>query len=275
MTTKKNLVKTMFMNLQTDIYVNNDINPLTRAAGSDIPAYAAKYVDENNVIHPAVIHLTDPYGYDNDVHYPGDEPSANQTRAAQSGEYQYITADELAASNTRWGIRKRLLAYDKTIGNKLKHAAKGSSDSIYVEYEIKTDFELNYFLTLEGGMKWSGILPEPYVKKFETGVDGHFDFGAKIEFGVEREWKLKEKDGKIPLAKFPGYTFTTITRIVISNTNKNTTSSTMPVTSSLNMLLRVSISSGAKPLSRQSLSIAWPQDGTLISFGGSCIPISQ
>ena len=195
------------VNLQTDIYVNNDINPLTRSAGSDIPAYAAKYVDENNVIHPAVIHLTDPYGYDNDVHYPGDEPSASQTRAAQSGEYQYITADELAASNTRWGIRKRLLAFDKTIGNKLKHAAKGSSDSIYVEYEIKTDFELNYFLTLEGGLKWSGILPEPYVKKFETGVDGHFDFGAKIEFGVEREWKLKEKDGKIPLAKFPGYTY--------------------------------------------------------------------
>lgn len=198
MTTKKNLVKTMFMNLQTDIYVNNDINPLTRAAGSDIPAYAAKYVDENNVIHPAVIHLTDPYGYDNDVHYPGDEPSANQTRAAQSGEYQYITADELAASNTRWGIRKRLLAYDKTIGNKLKHAAKGSSDSIYVEYEIKTDFELNYFLTLEGGMKWSGILPEPYVKKFETGVDGHFDFGAKIDSVLRENGSSKKKMVRSP-----------------------------------------------------------------------------
>lgn len=196
------------VNLQTDIYVNDNPSSVqTRAGGSDIPDYAAKYVDETGVIHPAVIHLTDPYGYDNDVHYPGDEPAASQTRAAQTGEYQYITAEEMAGGNTRFGIRKRLLAFDSNLNNKLKHAAKGSKDSIYVAYEVKTDFELNYFLTLEGGLQWSGFLPSPYVKKFETGVDGHFDFGAKIEFGVEREWKLKEEDGKIPLAKFPGYTF--------------------------------------------------------------------
>ena len=147
------------VNLQTDIYVNNNPSSVsTRAAGNNIPEYAAKYMDENNVIHPAVVHLTDPYGYEEDVHYPGDKPSASQTRAAQTGEYQYITAEEMAAGNTRFGLRKRLLAFDSSFGNKFKHAAKGSSDSLYVAYEIKSDFELNYFLTLEGGLKWSGLL---------------------------------------------------------------------------------------------------------------------
>ena len=194
------------VNLQTDIYVNNDINPLTRAAGSDIPAYAAKYVDENNVIHPAVIHLTDPYGYDEKVHYGDEAPSAVQTRAAQSGEYQYITAEELAASNTRWTVRKRLLAFDDEVGRKFKLAPKDSKDSVYVEFKSKVDFELNYFLTLEGGLKWSGILPEPYVEKFETGVDGHFNLEAGVEFGFEKEWSTKDKL-KFELAKFPGYTY--------------------------------------------------------------------
>lgn len=195
------------VNLQTDIYVNSDDGAVkTRAAASNIPEYAARYVDANNVIHPAVIHLTDPYGYDADVHYPGDQPSAAQTRAAQSGDYPYITAEEMAAGNTRWGIRKRLLAFNNSIGNKMKFAAKGSKDSVFVEYKLETDFELNYFLTLEGGLKWSGILPDPYVKTFETGVDGHFDLGASLMFGFEKEWSTEDKL-EFELAKFPGYTY--------------------------------------------------------------------
>ena len=80
------------VDLQTDIYVNNDASSVkTRAAGDNIPEYSAKYVDNNNVIHPAYIHLTDPYGYDTDYNTADDKPSAAQTRAAQSGEYQYIT----------------------------------------------------------------------------------------------------------------------------------------------------------------------------------------
>ena len=195
------------VDLQTDIYVNNNAGAVrSRASGHNIPEYAAKYMDENSVVHPAVILLTDRYGYDEDVHYKDDKPSAAQTRAAKSGEYQYLTAEEMAAGNTRWGFRKRLLAFDKTINNKLKFAAKGSKDSVYVKYEIEADFELNYFLTLEGGLKWSGLLPDPYVKKFETGVDGHFDMGAKVEFGFEKEWSTEDLL-KFELAKFPGYTY--------------------------------------------------------------------
>ena len=50
--------------LNTSIYVNQDVQTgaRTRAAGIDMPDFAAKYVDDNQVIHPAVIHLTDPLG---------------------------------------------------------------------------------------------------------------------------------------------------------------------------------------------------------------------
>ena len=41
------------VDLQTDIYVNKDANSVqTRAAADNIPEYAAKYIDDNNVVHP-------------------------------------------------------------------------------------------------------------------------------------------------------------------------------------------------------------------------------
>ena len=75
--------------LTTDLYVNNDAQAVaTRAADDNIPDFAAKYVDDNNKIHPAVILYTDPYGYDKSSHLPGDQPADSDTRAAQSGVYQ-------------------------------------------------------------------------------------------------------------------------------------------------------------------------------------------
>jgi len=94
------------VNLQTNIYVNNDTRSVqTRAAADNIPEYAAKYVDDNNVVHPAAVLLTDPYDYDKEVHYSDDQPSAAQTRAAQTGEYQYLTSRTTTSTGTsrlRW-----------------------------------------------------------------------------------------------------------------------------------------------------------------------------
>ena len=196
------------VNLQTDIYVNNDVAKVhTRAANSNIPEYAAKYIDESNVIHPAVIHMTDPYGYDKGYHTQNDQPSALQTRAAASGEYQYMTAEEMAGGQTRWGVRKRLLGFHNELKNDFKWAAKGSKDSVQVNFNSEVDFELNYFLTLEGGVKWSGILPSPYLEKFETGVDGHFDLSAEIEFAFEKKWSLEDML-KFEICKFDAFSFT-------------------------------------------------------------------
>ena len=196
------------VNLQTNIYVNNDTHSVqTRAAANNIPEYAAKYIDNDNVVHPAAVLLTDPYGYDKDVHYSDDLPSAAQTRAAQTGEYQYLTAEEIANGQTRWSTNLRLLEVSTEFDKKVQFAAKGKKDSLEVQVKTGIDFGLNYFLTLEGGIKWNWCIPSPYVKKFETGVDGHFDLDAEVMFRFKKEFDLEDKL-KCNLAKFPGYTFT-------------------------------------------------------------------
>ena len=195
------------VNLQTDIYVNSDTEAIqTRAAGCNIPGYAAKYIDNNNVIHPAVVHLTDPYGYKEKYHTNDEQSKAVESRAAQSREYQYMTAEELLGE-TRWSVSKRLLGVDTEVKRDFKFAAKGSKDSVQVNFKAEVDFELNYFLTLEGGLQWSGIIPEPYAEKFETGVDGSFGLDASVEFCFEKKLDLGDRM-KFELAKFNGYSFT-------------------------------------------------------------------
>ena len=100
----------------TDWYVNEDEALVaTRAAYDNIPEYAAKYVDNDGFIHPAVVQYTDPYGYDKDYYVPGvDEPSESQTRAAESGEYQYMTAEDML-SGTRGSIHPRLISFHNKI----------------------------------------------------------------------------------------------------------------------------------------------------------------
>jgi hypothetical protein len=196
------------VNLQTNIYVNNDASAVkTRAAGNNIPEYAAKYIDENDVIHPAAVLMTDPYGYDEDVHFSDDQPSVAQTRAAQSGEFECMTAEEIVRSQTRWSTNLRLLEVKTEFDKTVHFAAKGKKDSLEVEVKTGIGFGLNYFLTLEGGIKWNWCIPSPYVKKFETGVDGHFDLDAEVMFRFKKEFDLEDKL-KCELAKFPGYTFT-------------------------------------------------------------------
>ena len=43
--------------LNTSIYVNQNVTGDQTRAGLDMPSYAAKFMDEDNVIHPAVIHV--------------------------------------------------------------------------------------------------------------------------------------------------------------------------------------------------------------------------
>ena len=201
--------------ISTDLYVNNDAQAVaTRAADNDIPEFAAKYVDDNNMVHPAAILYTDPYGYDKDYHVDGDMPSASATRAAQTGEYQYVTPEELL-KDTRASIHPRILSIDSELEfDKKFQLGKCEGDSINVAGKIPVEFNLNYFLTLNGGIKWKGILPYPTIKKFETGFDGNFGFHPEFTIGFSKEFKLPEDKEKVKLASFRGYTFTFVIGVI-------------------------------------------------------------
>lgn len=49
--------------LNTAAYFNPNVQGGQTRAGIDMPEYAAKYIDENDIIHPATVLLTDEYGY--------------------------------------------------------------------------------------------------------------------------------------------------------------------------------------------------------------------
>ena len=202
--------------LATDWYVNTDeASVATRAADENIPEYAAKYIDNDGLIHPAVVQFTDPYGYDKDYYVPGiDEPSESQTRAAESGEFQYMTAEDML-SGTRGSIHPRLISFHNKISfDKNIPLGKESKDSINIEGEIPVDFELNYFLTIDGGIKWKWFIPYPTIKKFETGVDGEFGFHPSATIGFKGKCELPDDKSKITLAKFKGFTYTFVVGVI-------------------------------------------------------------
>ena len=214
-TTTAELIGDKAAQISTDLYVNEDAQAVaTRAAEDNIPEFAAKYVDENNMVHPAAILYTDPYGYDKDYHLEGDMPSASATRAAQTGEYQYATPEELL-KDTRASIHPRILSIDSELKfDKKFQLGKCEGDSINIAGKIPVEFNLNYFLTLNGGIKWAGIIPYPTIKKFETGFDGNFGFHPEFTIGFSKEFKLPDDKEKVKLASFRGYTFTFVIGVI-------------------------------------------------------------
>jgi hypothetical protein len=192
--------------LNTDLYVNNNVKEgaVTRAGGVNMPDYAAKYVDDDQVIHPAVIHMTDPLGYDTGYHNPDEQPLKNLKAI---GSYNYITPEKMAA--TRASAHRRILGYNGVVKvNKKFACGSESEDTVNFDLKVPIDFELNYFITLNGGVKWKVCVPVPYVKKFEAGLDGKFAFAPEMTIGFKKEWKLDRDKWKYTLVNFDGYTFT-------------------------------------------------------------------
>ena len=154
-----------------------------------MPSYAAKFMDEDNVIHPAVILCTDPYGYDNTYHDSDAQPKAG-TRA--TGEFQYYDTEALAKEGSRASVRRNILSIHENL--KCHKELKSGGSTATFDFKAPTDFELNYFLTLDGGVKWKVIVPCPYVKTFETGLDGvDAKFKASVEMAAKAEAGVKLK----------------------------------------------------------------------------------
>ena len=194
--------------LNTGLYVNNDIQEgvVTRAGGVDMPAYAAKYVDGNQVIHPAVIHLTDPLGYGKGYHDPDEQPTMTRG-ASDDGCYDYIVPEQMPV--TRASAHHRIMSLKQEIKTHKKFAmGEGNSDSLDFDLKVPIDFELNYFITLNGGVDWKLCIPVPSVKKFEAGLDGKFAFSPELTVGFNKEFKIPDDKLKYNILDFEGYSFT-------------------------------------------------------------------
>lgn len=192
--------------LNTGLYVNNDIQEgaITRAGGVDMPAYAAKYVDGNQVIHPAVIHLTDPLGYGKGYHDPDEQPTMTRS-AADEGCYDYIIPEQMTA--TRASAHQRIMSLKQEIKANKKFALS-EGDSLDFNLYVPIDFELNYFITLNGGVEWKACVPVPTVKKFEAGLDGKFAFSPELTVGFNKAFQVPGDKLKYNILDFEGYSFT-------------------------------------------------------------------
>ena len=205
--------------LSTAVYVNNNPHLMKRPAANNFSSFGAKYVDETGIIHPAVIHLTDPNGYDQPYHNETDEPALTRS-ASGNGHYDYITADELASGElTRGGLGASMHVNVLSIHDKLSFRHKfemegAPTDTIVVSGQVPIDYDLNYFMTLEGGVKWDGWLPSLYVKKFETGLDGDFAFKPEAYLSFAARVELKKAYERLTLATFGQYTFTFVVGVV-------------------------------------------------------------
>ncbi len=189
--------------LSTDIYVNKNFK-----GSSDL---SAKYTDDDGKIHPAVVQMTDPYGYDKGYHLEGDKHSTRQLEAIEKGEYEYQTAEDLFAKrpNGSWSMRI-ISMHDKIEFDHDIPLGKDSGDSINIAGEIPIDFELNYFLTFDPEVYWEHwwtVIPDLIVRKFETGIEGEFGFHPSATIGFKKQIKLPEDKGKVKLASFNGFSF--------------------------------------------------------------------
>ena len=200
--------------LSTALYVNNEPQALTRAASNGFSAFGAKYVDQTGTIHPAVIHLTDPYGYDQQHHNETDEPALTRS-ACSNDHYDYITADEMVAAKTRASMHVNVLSIHDKLTFRHKFEMQGApTDTIAVSGQVPIDYDLNYFMTLQGGVKWDGWLPSLYVKKFETGLDGDFSFNPEAYLSFAARAELPKDMQRLNLATFGQYTFTFVVGVV-------------------------------------------------------------
>lgn len=204
--------------LSTAVYVNNEPQALTRSAVKGFSSFGAKYVDETGTIHPAVIHLTDPNGYDKAYHNETDEPALTRSAVAD-GRYNYITADELASGKTRGALGGSMHVNVLSIHDKLtfrhKFEMQGApTDTIVLSGQVPIDYNLNYFMTLQGGVKWDSWLPSLYIKKFETGVDGDCAFAPEAYLSFAARVELKKQYERLTLATFGQYTFTFVVGVV-------------------------------------------------------------
>ncbi|MBO4984176.1 MAG: hypothetical protein J6C87_00845 [Bacteroides sp.] len=183
------------LDLDTDIYV--DFNQPTRMTRSGVTVdNYNRYIDDEGVIHPAVIILEEA-----GVEYEGSDA---ETRSP--GGKVYYTAEDIARSNASFNIinvNKKLGTFSLNFSDKKDDDDKNSQNKDGVESELKARLYIkDTQLKAKAGVRVNIKTKWFKLKSFECAVYG--DFGLDLTTGLEIEKSLStSKEEK--LAQFSSF----------------------------------------------------------------------
>lgn len=210
--------------LSTDLYVNQDAQAVrSRAAADNIPEYAAKFIDEDNIIHPTALTIL-----------PSADGDQNPTRSGYTAFGTFSTEDIMMArqSGSRWWPLdeiKELVEdfYDwtkdkttytikqyhrnKTLINahtdftrtiEFGAGNREKKDTFNVTVKCPVDFGLNATFILDAK---GSLVSLPEFNRFETSVAGNFAFSPQVTIGYSKEFKIPEDKQRLKLYNFPTF----------------------------------------------------------------------
>ena len=215
------------MALNTGIYYNPtrmlSRGGLTRASQGD--PMADKYIDDDNVIHPAAI----------TVQMKSDAPAQARalTRASSDGNSATFTIEELYTNppsgangwfdwlEDLWEEIVEVTSYDwdddhtislistsTLISKDFKFDCGGESgDTITLRFRCPIDFDLDYTLNIRShGSIETAFVPIPSY--LETYIEGYLEANPQLRIGFSKKVTLPEDKQRITLFQFSGIGFT-------------------------------------------------------------------
>ncbi len=192
----------------TLLYIKGQGSSHRASATADL---STQYADDEGVVHPAMIYMTDPLGYDEDYHADDAVPVKRTSgrRAASSASCAFVTPEELLAGGRRRASATNRILHAETEVKYSRRIQCGPStaDTLYVSFKSPIFFDVNYFITLDTQVRWFLFVPQPYVQRLETGLKGTFSLDSHFRIGFEGKRELPEDKQHITLARFPSYTF--------------------------------------------------------------------
>ena len=217
------LLKGQSFRMSSDLFVNTDqASTRTRAAELNIPEYAAKYIDDDNVIHPTAVTYRPAEGEDatrSSVMVYGTF-SADDIMMARQGDSRFWPVDQIkkfikkayewTKDHTKYNVREyhrnQSLVQDNTTYTKKfefgpKPKKKGEKvDTFNVNVKVPVDFALTYDFILDAR---GSLVSLPDVNRFETTINGTFEFAPEVTLGFSKKFEIPEDKQRLKLIKFP------------------------------------------------------------------------
>ena len=210
--------------LSSDLFVNQDAQAVrSRAAADNIPEYAAKFIDEENVIHPMALTVL-----------PSADSEKNPTRSGITAFGTFSTEDIMMArqSGSRWwpynkikkfiedvydwtkdkttyNVRQyhrnmSLINVNTTFSKKIEFGAgnRAKKDTFNVNVKCPIDFGLNCNFILDAS---GSLVSLPKFNRFETSVAGEFAFAPQVTLGFCKKFSIPEDKQRLKLHEFPTF----------------------------------------------------------------------